>query len=1155
MMKLSGVYLSAILAVVLGFVHSLSAATYSGGSGTAADPYQIANKGDLLTLAATTADYSKYFILVTDIDLAGEIFTAAVIAPDSTVSVSFQGTEFTGCFDGNGHSISNLHINTTSGYYIGLFGRINYGYVSNLGLVNVDITGYERVGGLCGENWGTINHSYATGAVTGSNYAGDLCGNNLGTINLCFARGTAEGNDYAGGLCGRNSGTITQSYAAVAVTESGSNVGGLCGYNYGTISQCYATGDVAGSNNVGGLCGYNRSIIVECYAAGAVIGESFVGGLLGYLYSGTVTDSFWDIQTSGQTTSAGGTGKTTGEMQTQSAFSDAGWDFSNTDGDISGWVLSGIEYPCLIWEITSVIPDVIGMTLQEAKVTLLSMEFPVGTISYAASDIIPVGQVMGLFPAAGTRISSGSMITLMVSGGPKYAGSGTAADPYRIATKYELLIMAATPADYSRHFILTANIDLTGETFTTAIIAPDTPEGSDFSGTKFTGIFNGNNHVVSNLTISTAKGNYIGLFGCVGSDGQISNLGLEGMAITGYAYIGGLCGYNYDGTINQCYAMGAVTGNNYVGGLCGENGWGTINHSYATGTVTGNRGHVGGLCGENFNSGTISQCYAISAVTGNDDYVGGLCGVNLGAVSQCYAKGMVMGTDDYVGGLCGDNDINGTTRQCYATGKVTGGRYVGGLCGYNYGTISQCYATGEVTGTSSCVGGLCGINGSYYSSGTIGQCYATGKVTGSAFVGGLCGWNDNYCTIKQCYATGTATGNSDVGGLCGYQQGDSAKIQNSFWDINTSGLTVGYNLSSSSPGVITNVVGKTTVQMKTRSTFISAGWDFSDNDGDAADWQMQVNDYPWLAWKQIDLPCNDDLFVDENADYIDFSIFSRWWLADCGSFNYWCCGADINQSGVVDLEDIIPWIEVVWLKRDPISDHVFNIAITNSWDYSSPDYSLDDRYVLYVEIETDDHVDHIDFVSPAGDTFTIPNTAITEHSISGGSLEVGREFDSETGRYYWCYAPRFNAPDFLAAYGDGLYTFTVYYSNGRSHQTSAWFGIPNTSDPVPQPIQTPVFTSFHYGDTLTSPVIFTWQPCTDPAAGSIEFDPQHVSGYEMEFQLPVSAAGLSSPLVMIPGYWEDIELSFERNYWSQNADGITILASKYSESDYEITVQ
>jgi hypothetical protein len=153
------------------------------------------------------------------------------------------------------------------------------------------------------------------------------------------------------------SGTISNSYASVSVNGKDS-VGGLLGENRGsTVTQCYSTGAVIASGQyayVGELVGYNSwGGVTQCYSTGAVSGKGFVGGLVGFGLDSGVTGCFWDTQTSGQTTSAGGTGKTTAEMQTAKTFLDAGWDFvgetANGTEDI-WWILEGQDYPRLWWE-------------------------------------------------------------------------------------------------------------------------------------------------------------------------------------------------------------------------------------------------------------------------------------------------------------------------------------------------------------------------------------------------------------------------------------------------------------------------------------------------------------------------------------------------------------------------------------------------------------------------------------------------------------------------------------------------------------------------------------------------------------------------------------------------------------------------------------
>jgi len=386
--------LAVLTVVVAGLVFcSLSSAfAYSGGSGTAGDPYQIATKADLLALAAATTDYSKYFILTANINMQGQVFTRAIIAADTSSSVGFQGTAFTGTFDGNGHKITNFTINGGSNYCLGLFGYIyTGGSVKNLGLENCTVSGgsgsyyagglvgfnyggsisncystgvvsgYSYVGGLVGVNYynGSISNCYSTGAVSGGyDYVGGLVGYNYGggSIINCYSTGAVSGYYDVGGLVGQNHSSISNCYSTGVVSGSGYSVGGLVGLNSGSIINCYSTGTVSGSYYVGGLVGYNYgggSSIINCYSMGTVSGSQYVGGLVGR-NSGSVGSSFWDTQTSGQITSNGGTGKTTAQMKTLSTFTDAGWDFlgETINGTEDTWrmCVNGLYYPKLSWQ-------------------------------------------------------------------------------------------------------------------------------------------------------------------------------------------------------------------------------------------------------------------------------------------------------------------------------------------------------------------------------------------------------------------------------------------------------------------------------------------------------------------------------------------------------------------------------------------------------------------------------------------------------------------------------------------------------------------------------------------------------------------------------------------------------------------------------------
>ncbi|MCY3738611.1 MAG: cadherin-like beta sandwich domain-containing protein [Gemmatimonadaceae bacterium] len=245
------------------------------------------------------------------------------------------------------------------------------------------------------------------------------------------------------------------------------------------------------------------------------------------------------------------------------------------------------------------------------------------------------------------------------------------------------------------------------------------PIGDSGSGNEFIATFDGTRHTITRLYIDRSSGR-IGLFGVVGDGGQVRNLGVLEVAVTGSGrgiVVGGLAGTNA-GVIAGSYVTGAVsntgTGAGYVGGLVGRNAGSSgasrsivASHASASVTGSGSHGRVGGLAGYNY--GSIRASYATGAVrgTGGNAEVGGLVGFhNGGSIAVSYASGAVTG-ESHVGGLVGKN-WGGGIWACHASGAVTGDGYVGGLVGEIQGSIRASYATGWVTGTGTNVGGLVG---------------------------------------------------------------------------------------------------------------------------------------------------------------------------------------------------------------------------------------------------------------------------------------------------------------------------------------------------------------------------------------------------------------------------------------------------------------
>ncbi|MFP4691670.1 MAG: LamG-like jellyroll fold domain-containing protein [Bacteroidales bacterium] len=294
---------------------------YFEGAGTEDDPYQIADLDDLQYLSEHSGEWAKHFIQTADIDASetsgwnengnGGYYGFSPIGTRTLSSKDdIHDDPFTGSFDGQGHTITGLFIDRATTDCVGLFGLTKESEIRNVGLVDVDVTGSVNIGGLIGSNGGSIENSHSTGSVDGRDNVGGLVGYTVDGINNSFSTVDVTGDPvsgyFAGGLVGR--------------------------HNSGTINNSYATGNVNGGERVGGLVGQNEeNDIINSYAAGAVSGISRVGGLAGET-TGNFHNSFWDTETSGQTTSAGGTGKTTAEMKDINTFLDAGWDIAYANG-------------------------------------------------------------------------------------------------------------------------------------------------------------------------------------------------------------------------------------------------------------------------------------------------------------------------------------------------------------------------------------------------------------------------------------------------------------------------------------------------------------------------------------------------------------------------------------------------------------------------------------------------------------------------------------------------------------------------------------------------------------------------------------------------------------------------------------------------------
>jgi len=667
---------SLVVVAVITFLCMGSAADakYSGGTGEPNDPYRIATPENLSDVGKYQEDWDKHFILTADINLEGV----------ALLPVGKYGQPFTGVFDGSGYIIHNADVNMPSSNFVGLFGYVgSSGQIRNLGVEVVTITGENCVGGLVGANEGSLTGCYTSGSVNGteeSDNVGGLVGLNYsGSITGCYSTCSVTGNDESdnmGGLVGWNSGNVTDCYATgsingcddcvrvgglVGVNEgslagcystgsviSETFVGGLVGANSGSITACYATGSVEGKMSVGGLVGVNEGSLADCYSTGHVDGEDSVGGLVGE-YFGTVTASFWDVETSDCNFSVGGTGKTTSQMKDINTFLDAGWNFATI------WWMPPGNYPRLICQ--------------------------------------------RLYSGGSGTQEDPYLISKVADWQKLIDTPGDWDNHFILAANIDLQGIALSPVgNFSQRF--TGVFHGNGHVLRNADV--------NMPSSDYVGLFGyvGWHAQIRNLGVRdvTITGN-----NCVGgivgwNEGDMTGCYATG-SVEGVVSVGGLAGDN-SADLRGCYASCLVGGNGFVGGLVGHSGeYCDLTACYAMSTVKGGGYCIGGLVGMNYSN--LSACYATGPVDGNGA-VGGLVGSNGedGCIIDCYSTGSVSGMSQ-VGGLAGYNGEHSGIARCYATGLVDGNEVVGGLVASKdeEGSITACFWDVESTGQTTSFGG------------------------------------------------------------------------------------------------------------------------------------------------------------------------------------------------------------------------------------------------------------------------------------------------------------------------------------------------------------------------------------------------------------------------------------------------------------------
>lgn len=628
----------------------------------------------------------------------------------------------------------------------------NYGRLEKCAVVNTNITADTGavLGGMVSRNYGVIRESYVQG--------GTLTSNTTSSVGHAGFVGANE----AGGL-------IERCWSSMDVSTQSAHAAGFVGLGYGgTIRNCFALGNVSARTHSGGFVGrsvYQGNVYENCYAAGVVTvtekeGNGFIGGnqpssAFQYDQSEGITNCYYN-STTDSSHNYNATGKSLDDMKTADFLtalsgSESGIWVQDSEYNNGLPYLSSVKAPetAQTTQITVNIAvaaynkatysfeqsgDVISVTMDSngntRLVDLMDAAQAQGKLTYSYSTTSTFGRFIHTINGREVNEPDGWMFTVnnvlsnvsaslaTVKDGDKVLWfEGTTENHFQgpawdslsgeelqwetISAKEQLLALAnATDAEtLGKNYKLSADLDLTSVSFS----------GIGTAEHPFTGRFDGQNHTISNITVSGTDN--VGFFGVI-RGATIRSLNLTNVTITGKEKVGGLVGYaqaaldkndlskNIANLIGGCTVSGTVSGEKQTGGLVGLNEGktdldtlfsiaSTIDKSSADVTVTG-KDMTGGLVGEN--SGTVTKSTAIGSVTGTNS-TGGLVGSGSGDIYDSHAKGAVTG-NNHTGGFAGSS--TGTVKNCYSLGAVTGTDYTGAFAG-SLAAADTVVGAGQVT--------------------------------------------------------------------------------------------------------------------------------------------------------------------------------------------------------------------------------------------------------------------------------------------------------------------------------------------------------------------------------------------------------------------------------------------------------------------------
>ena len=590
------------------------------GSGTEQDPYLIKFPFQLDSLAKRVnrgnSYENTYFKLAADLDYSDVALTDGNNYTPIASNTVNDNLRFKGHFDGDYHTVSGIRISRENAY-LGLFGAFE-GTLKNLTIENSSIAALGekgRIGALIGVNYGTVENCHVKADVSVS-------------------------------------------------SQSGANVGGIIGMNYGSVNRSTSAATVSARSSVGGVVGssgYDHGSYgyVEnslYYGPSLTTSDnSYVGAIIGNQTPGCTNKNNVYTTTEHGVMGMGTNGSATGKDTVTAAL---GHRVSSGTPNLSIFYGDSLDY-----DANSTLAVYKNGSTNYKGLGFKGAVYVIGGLTYTLTLTVPAGYVVTSVTTSSGSISQyegsvyrlsnvtgDAVISATLEPGGLWEGEGTELDPYQIATVTDmenLAVMVNVGNNFSGKYFSMMNdldyknapLDETGSNHTTIGYGEGYSIIAQFSGT-----FDGNNHVIKNLTINRAGTWYQGLFGAVGSSGVVKNLTLRNSSIYGGSRIGGITAIVDGGTIENCHVDASVD-------IIAEN--------------SGNVYNVGGVVGDALFGTKIRNCHV---------------GARVKSDAQSPSSSMI----NYVGGIVGSADQS-IVEMCVYTGNTVEGRVgVGAISGKDW---------------------------------------------------------------------------------------------------------------------------------------------------------------------------------------------------------------------------------------------------------------------------------------------------------------------------------------------------------------------------------------------------------------------------------------------------------------------------------------